>query len=196
MRPILSEQSGHTRIRTATSRVGRHAGNVFRISAPFPPGESATPLYSCFYLKEFDYQAVVTKRSIRIGGLKPKCRPGPESGPFCRTNAAGRQRGMENPRNGRPEAYVVWQTTNPLISKNPAPGCGDSGGVGREPGPAGVRAAPPESRRLPRRQTAVGRMCRGIRCAEVQNGCAPCPSYDLPQAEDLTGRRKEKISPF
>lgn len=29
---------------------------------------------------------------------------------------------MENPRNGRPEAYVVWQTTNPLISKNPAPG--------------------------------------------------------------------------
>ena len=62
--------------------------------------------------------------------------------------------------------------------------------------PTGVRAAPPESRRLPRRQTAVGRMCRGIRCAEVQNGCAPCPSYDLPQAEDLTGRRKEKISPF
>jgi len=100
-----------------------------------------------------------------------------------RTNAAGRQPGMENPRNGRPEAYVVWQTTNPLISKNPAPGCGDSGGVGRGPGPAGVRAAPPESRRLPRRQAAVGRMCRGIRCAEVQNGCAPCPSYDLPQTE-------------
>ena len=122
MRPILSEQSGHTRIRTATSRVGRHAGNVFRISVPFPPGESATSLHSCFYLKEVDCQAVVTKRRIRIGGLKPKCRPGPESGPFCRTNAAGRQPGMENPRNGRPEAYVVWQTTNPLISKNPAPG--------------------------------------------------------------------------
>ena len=50
MRPILSERSGHTRIRTATSRVGRHAGNVFRISVPFPPGESATSLYSCIYL--------------------------------------------------------------------------------------------------------------------------------------------------
>lgn len=60
MRPILSEQSGHTRIRTATSRVGRHAGNVFRISVPFPPGESATSLNSCFYLKEFDCQAVVS----------------------------------------------------------------------------------------------------------------------------------------
>ena len=60
MRPILSEQSGHTRIRTATSRVGRHAGNVFRISVPFPPGESAASLYACFYLKEFDCQAVVS----------------------------------------------------------------------------------------------------------------------------------------
>jgi len=82
------------------------------------------------------------------------------------------------------------------LQKIRPPGCGDSGGVGRGPGPAGVRAAPPENRRLPRRQAAVGRMCRGIRCAEVQNGCAPCPSYDLPQAEDLTGRRKEMISPF
>ena len=64
MRPILSEQSGHTRIRTATSRVGRHAGNVF----------------PCFYLKEFDCQAVVSheeedpdRRSeteIRVRGLK------------------------------------------------------------------------------------------------------------------------------
>lgn len=80
MRPILSEQSGHTRIRTATSRVGRHAGNVFRISVPFPPGESAASLYACFYLKEFDCQAVVSheeedpdRRSeteIRVRGLK------------------------------------------------------------------------------------------------------------------------------
>ncbi len=69
------------------------------------------------------------------------------------------------------------------LQKIRPPGCGDSGDVGRGPGPAGVRAAPPESRRLPRRQTVVGRMCRGIRCAEVQNGCAPCPSYDLPQTE-------------
>ena len=69
------------------------------------------------------------------------------------------------------------------LQKIRPPGCGDSGGVGRGPGPAGVRAAPPESRRLPRRQAAVGRRCRGIRCAEVQNGCAPCPSYDLPQTE-------------
>ena len=139
----------------------------------------------------------VTKRRIRIGGLKPKCRPGPESGPFCRTNAAGRQPGMENPRNGRPEAYCCMADNKPTnLQKIRPPGCGDSGGVGRGPGPTGVRAAPPESRRLPRRQTAVGRMCRGIRCAEVQNGCAPCPSYDLPQAEDLTGRRKEMISPF
>lgn len=38
----------------------------------------------------------------------------------------------------------------PTNLQNPAPGCGDSGGVGRGPGPAGVRAAPPESRRLPR----------------------------------------------
>lgn len=38
-----------------------------------------------------------------------------------RTNAAGRQPGMEKPRNGRPEAYVVWQTTNPLISKKSGP---------------------------------------------------------------------------
>ena len=113
-----------------------------------------------------------------------------------RTNAAGRQPGMENPRNGRPEAYVVWQTTNPLISKNPAPGLRGFRRCRERACPTGVRAAPPESRRLPRRQAAVGRMCRGIRCAEVQNGCAPCPSYDLPQAEDLTGRRKEKISPF
>lgn len=196
-RPILCEPAGHTRIRTATSRVGRHAGNVFRISVPFPPGESAASLYACFYLKEFDCQAVVTKRRIRIGGLKPKCRPGPESGPFCRTNAAGRQPGMENPRNGRPEAYCCMADNKPTnLQKIRPPGCGDSGGVGRGPGPAGVRAAPPENRRLPRRQAAVGRMCRGIRCAEVQNGCAPCPSYDLPQAEDLTGRRKEKISPF
>lgn len=58
--PILCEPAGHTRIRTATSRVGRHAGNVFRISVPFPPGESATSLNSCFYLKEFDCQAVVS----------------------------------------------------------------------------------------------------------------------------------------
>lgn len=138
MRPILSEQSGHTRIRTATSRVGRHAGNVFRISVPFPPGESATSLYSCFYLKEFDCQAVVTKRRIRIGGLKPKCRPGPESGPFCRTNAAGRQPGMENPRNGRPEAYVVWQTTNPLISKKSGPRVAGIQAVsGEDPAPRG-----------------------------------------------------------
>ena len=113
-----------------------------------------------------------------------------------RTNAAGRQPGMENPRNGRPEAYVVWQTTNPLISKNPAPGLRGFRRCRERACPTGVRAAPPESRRLPRRQAAVGRMCRGIRCAEVQNGCAPCPSYGLPQAEDLTGRRKEKISPF
>lgn len=113
-----------------------------------------------------------------------------------RTNAAGRQPGMEKPRNGRPEAYVVWQTTNPLISKNPAPGLRGFRRCRERACPTGVRAAPPESRRLPRRQAAVGRMCRGIRCAEVQNGCAPCPSYDLPQAEDLTGRRKEKISPF
>ena len=100
-----------------------------------------------------------------------------------RTNAAGRQPGMENPRNGRPEAYVVWQTTNPLISKNPAPGLRGFRRCRERACPTGVRAAPPESRRLPRRQTAVGRMCRGIRCAEVQNGCAPCPSYDLPQTE-------------
>ena len=113
-----------------------------------------------------------------------------------RTNAAERQPGMENPRNGRPEAYVVWQTTNPLISKNPAPGLRGFRRCRERACPTGVRAAPPESRRLPRRQAAVGRMCRGIRCAEVQNGCAPCPSYDLPQAEDLTGRQKEKISPF
>ena len=113
-----------------------------------------------------------------------------------RTNAAGRQPGMEKPRNGRPEAYVVWQTTNPLISKNPAPGLRGFRRCRERACPTGVRAAPPESRRLPRRQAAVGRMCRGIRCAEVQNGCAPCSSYDLPQAEDLTGRRKEKISPF
>ena len=139
----------------------------------------------------------VTKRRIRIGGLKPKCRPGPESGPFCRTNAVGRQPGTGNPRNGRPEAYCCMADNKPTnLQKIRPPGCGDSGGVGRGPGPTGVRAAPPESRRLPRRQTAVGRMCRGIRCAEVQNGCAPCPSYDLPQAEDLTGRRKEMISPF
>ena len=116
----------------------RHAGNVFRISVPFPPGESATSLYSCFYLKEFDCQAVVTKRRIRIGGLKPKCRPGPESGPFCRTNAAGRQPGMENPRNGRPEAYVVWQTTNPLISKKSGPRVAGIQAVsGEDPAPRG-----------------------------------------------------------
>lgn len=60
MDPILCEPASHTRIRTATSRVGRHAGNVFRISVPFPPGESATSLNSCFYLKEFDCQAVVS----------------------------------------------------------------------------------------------------------------------------------------
>lgn len=114
-----------------------------------------------------------------------------------RTNAAGRQPGMENPRNGRPEAYCCMADNKPTnLQKIRPPGCGDSGDVGRGPGPTGVRAAPPESRRLPRRQTAVGRMCRGIRCAEVQNGCAPCPSYDPPQAEDLTGRRKEMISPF
>ena len=59
-RPIPCGLSGHTRIRTATSRVGRHAGNVFRISVPFPPGESATSLYSCIYLKVFDCQAVVS----------------------------------------------------------------------------------------------------------------------------------------
>lgn len=196
-RPILCEPAGHTRIQTATSRVGRHAGNMFRISVPFPPGKSATSLYSCFYLKGVDCPAVVTKRRIRTGDLKPKCRPGPESGPFCRTNATGRQPGTGNPRNGRPEAYCCMADNKPTnLQKIRPPGCGDSGGVGRGPGPTGVRAAPPESRRLPRRQADVGRMCRGIRCAEVQNGCAPCPSYDLPQAEDLTGRRKEMISPF
>ena len=185
MRPILSEQSGHTRIRTATSRVGRHAGNVFRISVPFPPGESAASLYACFYLKEFDCQAVVSheeedpdRRSeteIRVRGLK--------ADRSAVQTPQGGSRAWKIPATGGRRHIVVWQTTNPLISKNPAPGCGDSGGVGRGPGPAGVRAAPPESRRLPRRQAAVGRMCRGIRCAEVQNGCAPCPSYDLPQTE-------------
>ena len=198
MRPILSEQSGHTRIRTATSRVGRHAGNVFRISVPFPPGESATSLNSCFYLKEFDCQAVVSheeedpdRRSeteIRVRGLK--------AGRSAVQTPQGGSRAWKNPATGGRRHIVVWQTTNPLISKNPAPGLRGFRRCRERACPTGVRAAPPESRRLPRRQAAVGRMCRGLRCAEVQNGCAPCPSYDLPQAEDLTGRRKEKISPF
>ena len=75
MRPILSEQSGHTRIRTATSRVGRHAGNpvsagrvrnvIVFLYLPLSTSRSSTvrPLS-------------VTKRRIRIGGLKPKYRSG------------------------------------------------------------------------------------------------------------------------
>ena len=74
-RPILCEPAGHTRIRTATSRVGRHAGNVFRISVSFPPGESAASLYACFYLKEFDCPAVVRKNRLEIGGIALKHRP-------------------------------------------------------------------------------------------------------------------------
>ena len=138
MGPIPCGLAGHTRIRTATSRVAGTPATCFASPSRF---RRASPQRHCIPVSTSRSSTVrplsVTKRRIRIGGLKPKCRPGPESGPFCRTNAAGRQPGMENPRNGRPEAYVVWQTTNPLISKNPAPGCGDSGGVGRGPAPRG-----------------------------------------------------------
>ena len=123
-RPILCEPAGHTRIRTATSRVGRHAGNVFRISVPFPPGESATSLNSCFYLKEFDCQAVVSheeedpdRRSeteIRVRGLK--------ADRSAVQTPQGGSRAWKIPATGGRRHIVVWQTTNPLISKNPAPG--------------------------------------------------------------------------
>lgn len=123
MRPILSEQSGHTRIRTATSRVGRHAGNVFRISVPFPPGESATSLNSCFYLKEFDCQAVVSheeedpdRRSeteIPVRGLK--------ADRSAVQTPQGGSRAWKIPATGGRRHIVVWQTTNPLISKKSGP---------------------------------------------------------------------------
>lgn len=123
MRPILSEQSGHTRIRTATSRVGRHAGNVFRISVPFPPGESATSLNSCFYLKEFDCQAVVSheeedpdRRSeteIPVRGLK--------ADRSAVQTPQGGSRVWKIPATGGRRHIVVWQTTNPLISKKSGP---------------------------------------------------------------------------
>ena len=55
-----------------------------------------------------------------------------------RTNAAGRQPGMENPRNGRPEAYCCMADNKPTnLQKIRPPGCGDSGGVGRGPAPRG-----------------------------------------------------------
>ena len=123
MRPILSEQSGHTRIRTATSRVGRHAGNVFRISVPFPPGESAASLYACFYLKEFDCQTVVSheeedpdRRSeteIPVQGLK--------AGRSAVQTPQGGSRAWKIPATGGRRHIVVWQTTNPLISKKSGP---------------------------------------------------------------------------
>gem|GEM_PF-6340828 len=55
-----------------------------------------------------------------------------------RTNAAGRQPGMENPRNGRPEAYCCMADNKPTnLQKIRPPGCGDSGDVGRGPAPRG-----------------------------------------------------------
>ena len=122
-RPILCEPAGHTRIRTATSRVGRHAGNVFRISVSFPPGESAASLYACFYLKEFDCPAVVSheeedpdRRSeteIPVRGLK--------ADRSAVQTPQGGSRAREIPATGGRRHIVVWQTTNPLISKKSGP---------------------------------------------------------------------------
>ena len=162
------------------------------------PQRHCIPVSTSIYLKEFDCQAVVSheeedpdRRSeteIPVQGLK--------AGRSAVQTPQGGSRAREIPATGGRRHIVVWQTTNPLISKKSGPRVAGIQAVSGEGLPhggpcrsAGKPAAPAPTGSC-RPHVSRNTVCGGSKRMRT------LPFIRSAANGDLTGRRKEMISPF